>query len=63
MWSKTKTIGDKAVNFNYTKGLMYIVQRLVTLMKEEEAFWVVNGMIRSIPRFYSTNISCLEGGR
>ena len=32
-------------------------------MKEEEAFWVVNGMIRSIPRLYSTNISCLEGGR
>ena len=25
MWSKTKTIKGKAVNFNYTKGVMYIV--------------------------------------
>jgi hypothetical protein len=63
MWSKTKSINGKAVNFNYTKGLMYIVQRLITLMSEEESFWILNGIIRSVPRLYSTDISCLEGGR
>lgn len=32
-------------------------------MNEEESFWVLNGIIRSIPRLYSTDASCLEGGR
>jgi len=32
-------------------------------MEERDAFWVLNGMMKSIPRLFSTQVSCLEGGR
>ena len=30
---------------------------------EEEAFWLLNGIIRPIPKLFSIEVSCLEGGR
>jgi hypothetical protein len=43
---------------------MNILQRLLTIVSnEEEAFWILNGMVRMIPRLYSTEESCLIGGR
>ena len=42
---------------------MHILQRLITIAEEEDAFWILNGIIRMIPRLFSTDISCLIGGR
>ena len=33
------------------------------MASEEEAFWLLNGMVRQIPRLFSTDVSCLVGGR
>ena len=47
---------------------MQILQRLVNICTndsngEEDAFWLLNGIVRMIPRLFATDISCLEGGR
>lgn len=43
---------------------MRIVHRLLTIFKsEEDSFWILNGIIRMIPRLFSTDCSCLTGGR
>jgi len=31
--------------------------------EEEDAFWLLNGIVRMIPRLFSTDVSCLLGGR
>ena len=36
---------------------------LTITSNEEDAFWILNGLIRMIPRLFSTDISCLCGGR
>jgi Rab-GTPase-TBC domain len=30
---------------------------------EEDGFWILNGIVRMIPRLYSTDVSCLVSGR
>lgn len=42
---------------------MDIIQRLLTIANEEDAYWLLNGIVRMIPRLFSTDISCLIGGR
>lgn len=42
---------------------MHIIQRLLTIADEEDAFWLLNGIVRMIPRLFSTDVSCLTGGR
>lgn len=42
---------------------MSILQRLLTIAEEEDAFWLLNAIIRMIPRLFSTDVSCLVGGR
>jgi len=51
------------ISFSYTKGMMHIIQRLLTIAEEEDAFWILNGIVRMIPRLFSTDVSCLVGGR
>lgn len=63
MWSRNKKDEGQIISFSYTKGLMNIVQRLLTIADEEDAFWLLNGIVRMIPRLFSTNESCLTGGR
>lgn len=63
MWSRNKKNEGMAVSFSYTQGLMHITQRLLTIASEEEAFWLLNGIVRMIPRLFSTDTSCLLGGR
>ena len=43
--------------------MMDIIQRLLTIANEEDAYWLLNGIVRMIPRLFSTDISCLIGGR
>jgi hypothetical protein len=43
--------------------MMHIIQRLLTIAEEEDAFWILNGIVRMIPRLFSTDVSCLVGGR
>ena len=35
----------------------------MTFAEEEDAFWLLNGIVRMIPRLFSTDVSCLIGGR
>ena len=63
LWSRNKTLDKKPVSYSYTKGMMHILQRMTTIAEEEDAFWLLNGMIRMIPRLFSTDVSCLIGGR
>ena len=63
MWSKTKKLNGKLVSFGYSRGLIQVVQRLLNMANEEDAFWIFNGLVRSLPRLYSTEESSLEGGR
>ncbi len=64
VWSRNKKLDGKAVNFSYTSGLMNILQRLLTIVNnQEDAFWILNGIVRMIPRLFSTDESCLLGGR
>lgn len=42
---------------------MNIVQRLLTIEDEIKAFWLLNGIVRMMPRLFSTDVSCLIGGR
>lgn len=43
--------------------MLKIIHRLITIAHEEDAFWILNSMVRQIPRLFSTEASCLEGGR
>lgn len=63
LWSRNKCIEGQIVSFSYTKGMMDIIQRLLTIANEEDAYWLLNGIVRMIPRLFSTDISCLIGGR
>ena len=64
IWSRNKKLDGKPASFSYTSGLMNILQRLLTIVpNEEEAFWILNAMVRMIPRLFSTEESCLIGGR
>ncbi len=51
------------ISFSYSKGMMHIIQRLLSIAEEEDAFWILNGIVRMIPRLFSTDVSCLVGGR
>jgi hypothetical protein len=63
LWSRNKRNDGQKVSFSYTIGLMKILQRLLTFADEEQAFWLLNGIVRMIPRLFSTDVSCLLGGR
>ena len=63
LWSRNKKLDKQVISYSYTKGMMSILQRLITFAEEEDAFWILNGMVRQIPRLFSTEVSCLEGGR
>ena len=64
VWSKKRTINGKPVNFGYTLGLVKVAHRLLAVVPdEEEAFWIVNAIIRANPRFFSMEASSLEGDR
>lgn len=63
LWSRNKTYEGQSISYFYTQGLISMIHRLLTIATEEESFWILNGVIRSIPRFFSTDVSCLEGGR
>jgi hypothetical protein len=63
LWSKGRKINGKPFGFGYTLGLVRITHRLLQIAKEEEAFWILNAMIRANPRLFSMTESSLEGDR
>jgi len=63
IWSRGEKVQGLPASYGYTKGLLRVIQRLLNIATEEEAFWLLNGIVRSIPRLFATNQSCLEGGR
>jgi hypothetical protein len=64
IWSRNKRLEGQPASFGYNKGLMKITHRMLTIFKnEEDCFWIINGLIRMLPRLFSTDSSCLTGGR
>jgi hypothetical protein len=63
LWSRNQKLEKQAVSYSYNSGMMNIIQRLITIASEEDSFWLLNGIIKAIPRLFSTDISCLVGGR
>lgn len=62
-WSKNRQINQKSFKFAYTLGIMKIVHRLLMISSEEAAFWLINAMVRVIPRLFSMSESSLHGDR
>jgi len=46
LWSRNKKHEGFKVSFGYTQGLMKILQRLIIFADEEQAFWLLNGLVR-----------------
>lgn len=46
LWSRNKKLDKKIISYSYTKGMLFIIQRLITFASEEDAFWILNSMIR-----------------
>lgn len=63
MWSRDKKFENKLISYSYNVGILSILQRLLTISSEEDSFWILNRIIKAIPRLFSTEISCLQGGR
>lgn len=59
-WASKASFAENKV-FTYNKGMIAILQRLLSIMEEEDAFWVLIGLIKNMGNFLSFDYKQPEG--
>ena len=64
VWGKNFKHHGINYQFCYPTGFLKVVHRLVNMMSLEDAFWILIGFIRELPRMWClSNSSLLDDGK